>query len=67
MTEKCVVCGLRWHVCRDKKIPPGGYVCPRCEYRGWHEKAKKARSRKAMFLDKENSIPEKVENAIIRK
>ena len=34
MTEKCVVCGLRWHVCRDKKIPPGGYVCPRCEYRG---------------------------------
>lgn len=37
MTEKCVVCGLRWHVCRDKKIPPGGYVCPRCEYRG-HEK-----------------------------
>lgn len=34
MTEKCMVCGLRWHVCRDKKIPPGGYVCPRCEYRG---------------------------------
>lgn len=33
MTEKCVVCGLRWHVCRDKKIPPGGYVCPHCEYR----------------------------------
>lgn len=31
MTEKCVVCGLRWHVCRDKKIPPGGYVCPRCD------------------------------------
>ena len=33
MTEKCVVCGLRWHVCRDKKIPPCGYVCPHCEYR----------------------------------
>ena len=33
MTEKCVVCGLRWHVCKDKVIPPGGYVCPHCEYR----------------------------------
>ena len=33
MTEKCVVCGLRWHVCRNKVIPPGGYVCPHCEYR----------------------------------
>lgn len=33
MTEKCVVCGLRWHICRDKKIPPGGYVCPRCDGR----------------------------------
>lgn len=31
MTEKCVVCGLRWHVCLDKEIPPGGYVCPRCD------------------------------------
>lgn len=30
MTEKCVVCGLRWHVCRDKVIPQGGYVCPAC-------------------------------------
>ena len=28
MTEKCVICGLRWHVCKDKVIPPGGYVCP---------------------------------------
>lgn len=34
MTEKCVVCGLRWHVCRNKVIPPGGYVCPHCEYHG---------------------------------
>lgn len=34
MTEKCVVCGLRWHVCKDKVIPPGGYVCPKCEYSG---------------------------------
>ena len=34
MTEKCVVCGLRWHVCKDKVIPTGGYVCPRCEYSG---------------------------------
>lgn len=34
MTEKCVVCGLRWHVCKDKVIPPGGYVCPQCEYSG---------------------------------
>lgn len=31
MTEKCVVCGHRWHVCRDKEIPSGGYVCPRCD------------------------------------
>lgn len=31
MTEKCVVCGLRWHVCWDKEIPSGGYVYPRCD------------------------------------
>ena len=32
MTEKCVVCGLRWHVCRDKEIPPGRLCLPpRCD------------------------------------
>lgn len=28
MTEKCVVCGLRWHVCRDKKYPPEDMSAP---------------------------------------
>lgn len=55
MTEKCVVCGLRWHVCRDKKIPPGGYVCPLCDSRD-RERPMEERIQKRRGESNANSI-----------